>query len=419
MSKLFENMRVAFTALRTNKFRALLTTIGIGIGIAAVVILVALGQAVQSYVTDQFLSVGSDLIYVRPVSSFRSFGGDFGRTGAALSSLTEKDVRLLQDPLNVPNVKSVVPVLQVNRPTDYGESQIQGRVLGTTPQYFDTLNRSIASGRAFDDQDMTTNSRVAVLGQTTISNLFPPDVDPIGETITIAGVGFKVIGTLESSGASSFGADQDDMILVPMTAAAAHLETERNVSGDIPVNQIYLQAADVNSINDIVSTSTQLLHQAHKIKPGKDDDFQVTAQQDVLNSFDSVIGLLTVFLAVIGGISLVVGGIGVMNIMLVTVTERTREIGLRKAVGARGLDVLFQFLTEALVLCFVGGFAGLALATGATVIVHLAIPSLRPVVSVPSIVLAVGITSIIGIFFGLYPASRAAALSPIQALRTE
>ena len=206
---------------------------------------------------------------------------------------------------------------------------------------------------------------------------------------------------------------------MPITAAQTHLSTEKTGSGDLPIGDVYLQAANIDGIDMVVSAATEVLHTQHKIKAGADNDFDVTAQKDLLESFQSTISMLTIFLAVIGGISLIVGGIGVMNIMLVTVTERTREIGLRKAVGARAWDVMLQFLTEALVLCFVGGTAGLTLAAIITYIIGLAVPTLEPSVSLIGIALAIGITTLIGVFFGLYPASRAAALSPIQALRAE
>ena len=419
MSKLLENIRVASTALLTNKFRALLTTLGIGIGIAAVVILVSLGQAVQTYVTDQFLSVGSDLIYVRPASASRGPGGPVGRDGGQLSSLTEKDVALVQDPFNVPNVKVVVPLINVGRPVRNGPNTERTNILASTAAYFDTLNRGVASGRLFDDQDVLSASRVAVIGQTTVKNLFPGNGDPIGDEIRVGNVSFRVIGILDLYGSSSFGQDQDDIVVVPITAAQLHLASDRQLGGQIPVSQIYIQASTLSAIDNIVATTTDLIRTQHKIKAGKDDDFQVSAQKDLLNSFDQVIGVLTIFLSVIGGISLLVGGIGVMNIMLVTVTERTREIGLRKAVGARGWDVMLQFLTEAIFLCGVGGLAGLTLATVVTYVVRVLVPVLSPSVSPLGVGLAVSVTTLIGIFFGLYPASRAAALSPIQALRTE
>jgi putative ABC transport system permease protein len=228
-----------------------------------------------------------------------------------------------------------------------------------------------------------------------------------------------VIGTLVKYGGSSFGSDQDDIIVIPLSAATAHLQTLRNVSGQLPVSQIYVQAVSPDAIDQIVDTATKFMRQEHKIKPGKDDDFQVSSQKDLVGSLNSVISVLTIFLGIIAGISLLVGGIGVMNIMLVTVTERTKEIGLRKAVGARGWDVLFQFLTEATVLCFVGATAGLIVALLFTVLLGVVVPTLEPSVSLESILLGVGVTTVIGVFFGMYPASRAAAMSPIQALRTE
>jgi putative ABC transport system permease protein len=254
-----------------------------------------------------------------------------------------------------------------------------------------------------------------------ITNLFPGQ-DPIGASINVNGVLFRVIGTLQSAGSGAGGGgfqDQDNIMIAPITAVEQHLVSERTVTGAIPLDQLYVQASSTDAVDSIVSDLTQVLRVQHNIKPGAVDDFNVTAQLDVLNNFNSLISTLTIFLGVIGGVSLVVGGIGVMNIMLVTVTERTREIGLRKAVGARDTDVLMQFLTESLVLCFVGAASGLALAVGATTLVRSLVPTLPTYVSLPSVVLAAGVTSLIGVFFGLYPASRAAALSPIQALRSE
>ncbi len=418
MNKLSENIRMAITSLFSNKIRALLTTLGIGIGIASVIILVSLGQAVQVYVNKQFLSAGADLIYVRQAAVLGQQGPP-NAVRTASSALTDRDVTLLQDPFNVSNVKAVVPLVQITRTTTYGTSDIRGRIYGTTETYFDIMSRTVASGRLFDAEDVAAKSRVAVLGQTTIRNLFPTNAEPLGESIRIGDVSFKVIGTLQKYGGSSFGVDQDDLIVIPLSTLYTHLETTRSISGQLPVNTIYLQASSTSAIDGIVQSATELLRREHKIKPGKDDDFQVTTQKDLLSSTDQVIGLLTVFLSVIGGISLLVGGIGVMNIMLVTVTERTREIGLRKAVGARHWDVLFQFLIEAIVLSFVGGFAGLAVAFVVTTILRLVLPDLNPSVSLPSIVLAVSVTTLIGLFFGMYPANRAASLSPIKALRFE
>jgi putative ABC transport system permease protein len=309
--------------------------------------------------------------------------------------------------------------LQVSVSVEYGSANTKKAITASTADYFAVRGRTVASGRLFDENDVKSSGRVAVIGQTTVTNLFSENVSPLGETIKLNGVSFKVIGTLEKFGGSSFGADQDDIIVIPLTAARSHLQTTRNVSGQLPVSQIYIQAVDGNNVDAIVDNATKLLRQEHKIKPGKTDDFYVSSQKDLVGSLNAVIGVLTAFLGIIGGISLLVGGIGVMNIMLVTVTERTREIGLRKAVGARGWDVMLQFLTEATFLCFVGATAGLIVSFLFTVILGIAVPDLRPSITLPSLVLGIGVTTFIGIFFGLYPASRAAALSPIQALRSE
>ncbi len=300
MSKIAENARMALVALLTNKLRALLTTIGIGIGIAAVIVLVSLGDAVQGYVTKQFMGVGSDLIYVRSAPPAGGFGQRAGRSGAMLSSLTNKDVALLEDSSKVPNVKAVVPVLRVNSTVFNGTTQDRrAEVSGTTAAYFGVLNRQLASGRLFDEQDVLSSARVAVIGQTTVKNLFSTDTNPIGENIRIGEVTFKVIGTLQTSGSgsASFGADQDDVVIIPITAAQSHLVTEKTSSGALPISQIYLQAANLNVVDDIVSNATQVIRTQHKIKAGADDDFNVNAQKDLLESFEQTISALTIFLA--------------------------------------------------------------------------------------------------------------------------
>ncbi|MEP7290054.1 MAG: ABC transporter permease [Chloroflexota bacterium] len=415
MSNLAENVRIAFTALFANKLRAILTTIGIGIGIAAVIVLVSLGNAAQSYINRQFLGAGADLITVRG-----SNGGGFGGRGDSSGvKLGMRDVALLQNPNNVSGVQAVVPVLSVRATTEFAANTTNTQITGTTSQYFDIQNRTVDAGRLFDSNDDATADRVAVLGQTTVQTLFTNGEDPIGQTIKLGAVPFKIIGTMQTAGSSGLGADQDDMILVPISTAQAKLATGRNVSGDLPVSTIYLKVAETSLIPDITDGVTSTLRVAHKLKPTDDNDFNVSNSQDTLASLSSIISALTAFLAVVGGISLVVGGIGVMNIMLVTVTERTREIGLRKAVGAKFRDILTQFLTESIVLCFVGGFAGLLLSFGVISLLGSLVSGLQPSISFASVILAVGIVTIIGVFFGLYPASRAAALSPIAALRTE
>src|SRR5258708_1879731 len=415
MSSLSENVRIAFTALFANKLRAILTTIGIGIGIAAVMIRVSSGSAAQGYINRQFLGAGADLITVSG-----SFGGGFGGRGDSTNvKLGMRDVTTLQSSNQVPAIVAAVPVFAVRATTEFAANTTNTEITGTTAQYFDIENRVIDAGQAFDANDEITQNRVAVLGQTTVQTLFTNDEDPIGQTIRVGDVPFKVIGTLQAVGSSGIGGDQDNVIIVPISTAQAKLASGRNASGDLPVSEIVLKVSETSLIPDITSALTSVLRTAHKLKPTDDNDFNISNAQATLDSLSSIISALTAFLAIVGGISLVVGGIGVMNIMLVTVTERTREIGLRKAVGAKFRDILVQFLTESVVLCFVGGVAGLVLSFAVVGLLGALVSGLQPSISPSSILLAVGVVTIVGIFFGLYPANRAAKLNPITALHAE
>jgi len=413
MNSLLENIRIALSALVSNKLRAVLTTLGIGIGVASVIVLVSLGNAVQDYIHRQFVGAGVDLITVTNGVGFQ------GRGSSASIKLGMHDAALLNNPNNAPGVLSVVPLLSIRTTTTFQGNSTTTSVTGTQSAYFTLQSRTIASGRLFDTTDEQNDSRVVVLGQTTVNNLFTNGEDPIGQSITISGDPFKVIGVLVPAGANNSGQDQDDIILVPISTAQTKLTTARNVSGDLPVSTIYIKVADVATVPDLSNTVTTLLRTSHNLKPTDDNDFTVANSQATLNSLSAIAGALTAFLAVIGAISLIVGGIGVMNIMLVTVTERTREIGLRKALGAKFRDILSQFLTESVVLCFVGGFAGFLLSLAIIALLDKLASDLRPAMSAFSVALAVTVVTMVGVFFGLYPASRAAAMSPIAALRSE
>jgi len=423
MHAMVESLRIALTGLAANRLRTALTMLGITIGVAAVVVLVSLGQAVQVFVEEQFLGIGTNLVFVVPESLVNTSGiassgsMDMSRLTSS-SSLTEKDVDALSDPFRVPDAVAVVPELRLSRTATYGDLQARGRIRATTPAYVTTLNRAVALGRFFDERDMLTGARVAVIGQTTMRNLFPPGVLPVGETIRLGDVPFRVIGIMEAYGGTTFG-DEDDVIFIPLTTAQQRLQSTRAVTGDYPVSGIYVQAANDQYVNALVAQITQTLREEHQINFRDEDDFLVMTQAGLLQSFSAITGLLTIFLGVIAGISLLVGGIGIMNIMLVTVTERTWEIGLRKAVGARQRDILGQFLVESVLLSVVGGLAGLVVAVLGTALAGMLLPDLKTSVSTSGILLATTISALIGIFFGLYPARRASRLNPIEALRFE
>ena len=406
---MIENMRMAFIGLGSNKLRSALTMLGITIGVASVIVLVSLGQAVDGYVRQQFLGVGTNLVMVMPRQN------EEGVT----RRLTQDDVDALSDPFSVPDALLIMPQRSVTRNTTYEGRQISARILGVTADYTAIRSRSVVSGRFFDAEEMEAQARVAVLGQETVTRLFPSGVDPVGKSIRVDGINFRVIGILNVVGGAGFGPSDDDLIVAPLTTVQSRLTGERELSGARPITNIIVQARSEESVNALAEQMRLVLRQEHRINFRDEDDFQILTQTDLLSVLGNITGLLTVFLAVIAGISLLVGGIGIMNIMLVTVTERTREIGLRKAVGAQKSDILFQFLVEATVMALVGGGIGVMIAIGGTFLVSLQLPELQTGVQLSSVFLATMISLGIGVFFGIYPANRAASLNPIDALRYE
>jgi putative ABC transport system permease protein len=405
---ILESVRIALRALAANKLRATLTMLGIIIGVGAVIALMSLGQGVQASVEAQIQGVGANLLIVT--------SGTFGGEQTKIQPLTYREAQALSDPLVAPDVLAVAPVIQRSADVVYGQEEGNATILGATANYDYVRNVNVASGRFLEEADLTTQSRVCVVGPQVVSTLLP-DLDPLGLTIKIRGVPFRIVGVMESAGGPSFGS-ADNYVYIPLTTAAARLFGTRTASGDFPISVAYIQAVDQDSISRAIEEVTLILRDQHRLTY-QDNDFTIITQNDILSVASSIIGMLTIFLGAIAGISLLVGGIGIMNIMLVSVTERTREIGIRKAVGAKGRDILWQFLVEAIVLSVIGGLVGIGLGmVGATAVTRIE-PQIQVSLTPDVILLATGFSAAVGLFFGIYPAMRAAGLNPIEALRYE
>ncbi len=412
-----ESLRIALRGLATNKLRAALTMLGIIIGVAAVITLLSVGQGVEQYVTAQFQGIGSSLLFVFPGGSEEQSGPG----GAAREKpLTNQDGEALADPYQVPGAKAAALEFFGVGTVEYGRETLSLQVSGVSPNYQQVRQFFVEAGSFFTETDDRAAARVAVIGQTVVKTLFPGGEYPIGQTIKINRLPFKVVGVLEPKGGGLFG-DQDAVVLIPLGAAQQRLFNARAPDGKYFVSVVYVQARDGSdaAMESLAREITAVLRERHNIQFRDEDDFTIVTQNDLISAFGEVTGVLTIFLGAIAGISLLVGGVGIMNIMLVSVTERTREIGLRKSVGAKRRDILWQFLIEAMTLSLLGGVVGILLGiAGARAVVSLQ-PDVPVAVTLDSVLLATGFSAAIGLFFGLYPAVRAAALNPIEALRYE
>jgi putative ABC transport system permease protein len=423
---LVENVRVALRALTANKLRSVLTTLGIIIGVTSVIALLALGNGVQEFINRQFEGQGSNLVFVLPArveqggasrAGFRAFQPG-ARSGTALS-LTQGDADALGDRSRVPDAKIVAPVVSGNGRLIAGENKHESRVRGTVAEYRELNNPALLYGRYFTSDEVTAGSRVALLGSVVYDKLFPEGGDPTGQDIRINGVQFRVIGVLAERVGGAVGSD-DDVATLPISTARDRLFPQRNAKGEPLAGIILIQAAGPDRIDAVTQQATELLRERHGIAFAGEDDFSIASQRDLLQTIGAVTGAITVFLAAIAGISLFVGGIGIMNIMLVSVPERTREIGLRKAIGARRSVILSQFLIESIVLSLLGGLIGIALGVIlANMVALLSQGQFAARVTLEAVLLAVGFSAAVGVLFGVYPAARASQLSPIEALRYE
>ena len=413
---IFEALRVAFAGLLANRLRSSLTMLGILIGVAAVILLVAVGNGASVQINNQIQALGANVIFVYP-SNARGTGGVSQGFGTS-QTLSMADVDAINSRQQDPDIVAAIPIASSGGQITFANQNYFAPTTGTTVDFPQVRDYQIAEGSFFTQDDVTSQHRVVVLGSTVVTNLFGT-TDPVGQTIKINRQSFRVVGVFAAKGGSGLGS-QDNVVVAPITAVWAYLSGGRGKN----ISQIVASASSASTVTQAETELTTILLQRHQISDPAQADFQLQSQQDILNQATSISTALTLVLGAIAGISLVVGGIGIMNIMLVTVTERTREIGIRKAIGARWRDVLTQFLIEAMVLSGLGGALGIALGTllafEAPHIPAIASSSFPPpVVSIPSVLLAFGVSVGIGLFFGIYPANRAARLHPIEALRHE
>jgi putative ABC transport system permease protein len=400
-------IRIALKALQRNKLRAFLTMLGIIIGVAAVIAMVAIGQGSKKSIQDQLSSMGSNMITIRPNSNVAA-GVRLDAT--SVQTLTIADVKAIESKSQY--VSGVSPAVSTKGQAINGSLNWSTTMQGVSAAYLDIRNWPLKDGVVFSSSDITSAAKVCLLGQTVINNIFAPGENPLGATIRFNKIPFKVIGILATKGENAFGQDQDDIIIAPYTTV------QERITASVYLQNIYASAKNENLTDSATNEVSQIMRTSHRLKSTDTDDFAVRTQAELINTFSSTSQLLTVLLTAIAGISLIVGGIGIMNIMYVSVTERTREIGLRMSIGARGVDILLQFLIEAILISITGGLIGIALGITASklVSVFLSWPTL---VSEYSIGLSFFVCVLTGVFFGYYPAQKASQLDPIEALRYE
>lgn len=398
--------KIALRALNNNKLRAFLTMLGIIIGVASVITMLAIGQGSKKSIQAQIAEMGSNMIMIHPGADTR---GGVRQDPSAMQTLKMADYEALRDETSF--LSAISPSVSSSGQLIAGNNNYPSSVSGVGTEYLEIRQLSIENGEMFDESDIQTSAKVCVIGKTIVDNLFPGE-DPIGKIIRFNQVPFRVVGVLKSKGYNSMGMDQDDVVLAPYTTVMKRLLAQTYLSG------IFASALSEDMTDNATEEITGILRRNHKLKDGDDDDFTIRSQQELSTMLNSTTDLMTTLLACIAGISLVVGGIGIMNIMYVSVTERTREIGLRMSVGARGIDILSQFLIEAILISITGGVIGVVIGCGASWVVKSA--AHWPIFIQPwSVFLSFAVCTVTGVFFGWYPAKEAADLDPIEAIRYE
>jgi len=409
--KILQTLREAVRSINSNRTRSFLTILGIIIGVAAVIALMAAGQGAQASITDQIQSIGTNLVYVMPGNQLTNI--------SSRRTLSLADARTLANKLRAPDIRNVSPIITANKEVSYSKESQQTTIYGVEPGFETVQNLSLAEGGFFTRAELDSRASVVVLGPMLADQILGKHEGITGMVIRVNNYPFRVIGVTKSKGGSQFN-NPDTFAYIPLTSMQARV-TQDLSSGR--VSFILLQAEDESSVKLAIDEATLVLRESHRLNPRQSDDFSITNQEDFLSIASSITSVLTIFLSGIAGISLLVGGIGIMNIMLVSVTERTSEIGLRKALGARKLDIMLQFLSESAMLSLIGGILGILIGWGlATLIGFVAVQmgaNLIPVVGWDAILLATLFSTAVGLFFGWYPAQRAANLQPVEALRYE
>ncbi len=409
MKRFLENIKVAFQALGLSKLRSFLTMLGIIIGVGAVVAMLSIGTGAQQMVLQNIQDIGSNLIIVSPGSRDRNGGFEQMLGTVPQDQLKNEDVAAINRDSQF--IKGAIPVILSSSVVTYMGASSQVSIYASSEKAVDIYNFNIEDGRFYTESDVANSANVAVIGQRVVSDLFQRR-DPLGEMIRIGNQNFTVIGTIKEIGADQFGQDQDNVISIPITTA------QNKLFGMDYINLILAQAINEEAIDDATKEVEQIIRRQHNLLPDEKSDFTVQNQTQMLDIVETVTGIFTIAIAGIASISLLVGGIGIMNIMLVSVTERTREIGIRKAVGAKNKDILLQFLTESIVLSVSGGIAGIAFAIAVSAVIT-QFTILTTSITLYPILLAISFSMVVGLFFGIWPAMRAARLNPIDALRYE